>query len=239
MVALIQEILEFVSPAFTTAGYFVIAGAILADRSIFLGVVIPGDLFLALGGIFAAQGELSLPVLIPVAVGAALVGESVGYWLGSRYGARFIRHLPLMNRLERKLDEARDFFSRHGGKAVFIGRYATVAGVFVPFVAGMAEMPYGKFLLVDIVGVTLWATGVTLLGYFLNSQVDLVDQILSQFGWAVLGLVVIFFLGRFFWNRHREKTESGSGSRTRSRSRGSSSRRESRGRHQARSTSKS
>ena len=213
MLAIIEEIVEWAGPVFGSAGYFIIAGAVALERSIFIGLFIPGDVILALGGIYAARGELDLAWVIVLGTVAALTGESVGFLLGRRYGLSLIRRLPLVNRLEDRLDAARDFFSRHGGKTVFIGRYATAAGAFIPFTAGVADMPYPRFLLFDVPAVVLWAVGITLIGYFFNAQLDTVDRILSRFGWIMLGLLVALFAGRFLykrWKSGRERSSSGS-----------------------------
>src|SRR6266540_2082775 len=109
------------------------------------------------GPVFAAQGDLHLVWVIVVGVGAGLAGESTGYWLGRRYGARVLKRIPFANRLADRLDVAEEYFRRRGGRTVFIGRYVSVAGTFLPFVAGMSRMPYARFLAFDVPSVTLWA----------------------------------------------------------------------------------
>lgn len=213
MLALIEEIVEWAGPVFASAGYFIVVGAVLLERSIFIGLFIPGDVILALGGIYAARGELDVALVIVLGTVAALTGESVGFLLGRRYGLSLIRKLPLVNRLEDRLDAAKDFFGKHGGKTVFIGRYATAAGAFIPFTAGVADMPYPRFLLFDVPAVVLWAAAITLIGYFFNAQLETVDKILSRFGWIMLGLLVVFVVGRILYKRRkarREKSSSGS-----------------------------
>jgi len=201
VIGIIEQIVDWFGPAFAVAGYWILAAGVFADRSAFLGLIIPGDVVLALGGVFAAQGDLHLVWVIVVGVGAGLAGESTGYWLGRRYGARVLKRIPFANRLADRLDVAEEYFRRRGGRTVFIGRYVSVAGTFLPFVAGMSRMPYARFLAFDVPSVTLWAVGVSLLGYFLNSQLDSIDRILSRFGWGLLGLAVLFFGGRFVYRR--------------------------------------
>jgi membrane-associated protein len=198
----IETILEWFRPA--TSGplaYVVIGGIIFLDRAAFTGLFIPGELVVALGGVLAGRGHLSLLPVIAIAAIAGILGESVSYWLGRRYGVRIVRHVPIANRVDKHVDEASDFLRRHGGKTVFIARYVSVVGTFMPFVAGMSKMPFGRFLTFDVAAITLWATAVTLLGYFLNSQIHFVDQILSQFGWGLLALLVIAALGRIVMKR--------------------------------------
>jgi membrane protein DedA with SNARE-associated domain len=98
------------------------------------------------------------------------------------------------------------YFDRHGGKTVAIGRYATAAGAMIPFVAGMAKMRYRRFLLFDVPAVLLWAIGITLVGYVFGRNLDVVETVLSRFGWGILALLVAFVVGRIVWKRVRGDT---------------------------------
>jgi membrane protein DedA with SNARE-associated domain len=201
----ITTVVDLLGPLYSGfTGYLVIAGLIFLDRGAFTGVALPGELFLALGGIYAARGDLSLVLVILIGALAGLLGEIVSYWLGRLYGVRIVRHLPLANRFEKHLDEAHDYFRRHGGKTVIVGRYISVVGTFMPFAAGMSDMSFRLFLAFDVAAITFWSVGVTLLGYLLNSQIDLVDQVLSQVGWGLLALVVLIVAGRLIWKRRRD-----------------------------------
>ena len=224
MIALIEQIVDWVGPAFAVAGYFIVFAGVFADRSAFLGLVIPGDVVLALGGVFAARGDLELPIVIAVGAVAGLMGESTGFYLGNRYGERILKKVPILKRWADDLQKAEDYFDRHGGKTVFIGRYVSVAGTFLPFAAGMSRMRYRRFLLFDIPSVTIWAVAISLLGYYLASQIDLIDKILSRFGWGLLALIVLFFGGRFIYRKWIRKDSKGSGSSSSSSSGGSSTR---------------
>lgn len=199
--SLAEKIVQFLQPAFGSAGYAILAAGVLAERSVFLGLVVPGDLILALGGVYASRGRLELWLVIVVGILAATAGESIGYWLGRRYGRGFISHIPLVRRLDSRLSEAERYFRRHGGVTVALGRYATAAGAFVPFTAGVARMPYRRFLLFDVPAIAAWAAGIALFGYFFGQHLRFIDKVLSRFGYAVLGAVVLFFAGRFLYKR--------------------------------------
>jgi membrane-associated protein len=199
---MIRSIIEWLGPLYSSwSGYLVLAALIFLDRAAFIGVFLSGEVFLAIGGVFAGRGQLSLALVIAIGECAGVVGEVTSYWLGRRYGVRITRHLPFANRFNKHLKDARDYFHRNGGKTVFVGRYVSVVGTFLPFVAGMSKMSFGRFLAFDVLAVTLWASAVTMLGYTLNSQIELVDKILSQFGWALLAAVVLLVGGRIAWKR--------------------------------------
>ncbi len=206
--AILQNLVKWVGPVFAAAGYPIIGGAVVLERSVFIGLIVPGDVILALGGIYAARGDLSLPWVIVIGILAAVTGESLGFWLGRRYGRSLVRRLPLVNRLEPRLEAAEDHFRKHGGKTVAIGRYATAAGAFVPFVAGLSKMPYRRFLAFDVPAIVVWAVAIVLVGYYLEGQLDLIDRILSRFGWIMLGLLAAIVAGRIVYGRWKKRRES-------------------------------
>ena len=191
MISLVEQIIKAIAPAYESAGYLIVAAGVLAERSILLGLFVPGDVILALGGVYAGRGDLALWAVIAIGTAAAVCGESIGYWLGRRYGRSLLRRVPLLKRLEGRLEGAEEFFRRQGGKTVAIGRYATAAGAFVPFVAGMGRMDYRRFLLFDIPAIAVWAAGITLFGYSFGENLGFIDRVLSRFGLIVLGLVVV------------------------------------------------
>ncbi|HEX6261246.1 MAG TPA: DedA family protein [Actinomycetota bacterium] len=208
MVALLEEIVEFIGPLFSGfTGYAIVTAAVLLERSILIGVVVPGEVTMAAGALFAARGQLSLTLVIVLGALAAMVGESIGFWLGRRYGRSLMRRLPLLNRFEHRIEDVEELFDRHGGKAVAVGRFAAGAGVFIPFVAGMGSMRYKRFLLFDVPSIVIWALGVGFVGYLLGRNIELLDRILTNFGWAMLGLLVVGIVAYVIWKRRRDSTD--------------------------------
>jgi membrane-associated protein len=205
----VEQVVDWIEPVFVVAGYYIIAGAVLAERSIFIGLVVPGDLILALGGVYASKGKMSLAAVVVIGIVAASLGESAGYWIGRRYGMGVIKRIPLVRRLEGPLRGAKDYFDKHGGRTVAIGRYATAAGAFIPFTAGVAGMPYRRFLLFDVPAIIVWATGISIFGFVFGENLGFVDKVLSRFGYIMLGIVVGYFGGRFLWKRWRGRRSAG------------------------------
>lgn len=205
---MVERIVHDIEPAFLAAGYFIIAGGVLLERSIFLGLIVPGDLILALGGVYASQRKMDLIGVIVVGTLAAIAGESIGFWLGRRFGVRLLRRLPFFGkRLSRVVEESEDYFHRHGGKTVAIGRYATAAGAFIPFTAGAGKMSYARFLAFDIPAIMVWAAGITIFGYYFGRNLSFIDKVLSRFGYGVLALVVLIVAVRFLWKKRQERKE--------------------------------
>jgi membrane-associated protein len=209
--SLLERIVSDIEPYFLAAGYVIIAAGVLMERSIFIGLIIPGDLILALGGVYSSQHKMSLAGVIVVGCVAAICGESIGFWLGRKFGVRVVRHLPFVGRwLAEKLEASEEYFRRHGGKTVAIGRYATAAGAFIPFSAGAGRMKYWRFLAFDVPAIIVWATGISIFGYFFGRNLAFVDKVLSRFGYIVLGLALVVFLGRWLWKRWRHADRPGS-----------------------------
>jgi membrane protein DedA with SNARE-associated domain len=203
---IVERIVQWVEPAFTAAGYFIIAGAVIMERSVFIGLIVPGDLILALGGVYSSQGRLNLVAVILIGIAAAIIGETAGFWLGRRYGRRFVARLPVVgNWLADRLEASQEYFKRHGGLAVALGRYATAAGAFVPFTAGGGQMPYPRFIAWDAPAIAVWATGISLFGYFFGKNLPFVDRVLSRFGYIMLAALVLFFAGRYAYKRLRKR----------------------------------
>jgi len=204
--AIVEQILKVIAPAYTVAGYAIVAAGVLAERSILVGLFVPGDVILALGGVYAARGDLALWAVVAIGAGAATCGESIGYWLGRRYGVRLIKRIPLVRRLERRVEGAEDYFRRYGGMTVALGRYATAAGAFVPFVAGTSRMDYRRFLAFDVPAIAVWATGITLFGYFFGEHIGFIDRALSRFGLIVLGVLVVAAGGYLLYRRRQRRS---------------------------------
>src|SRR2546428_5211077 len=202
--SLVEKIVNWIEPAFVTAGYAIIAGGVVLERSIFIGLIVPGDLILALGGVYASQHKMNLVAVIVIGTIAAITGESMGFLLGRHHGQRVVRRVPFIGHwLTEKLEQSEEYFKKHGGLTVAIGRYATAAGAFIPFTAGAGKMSYRTFILFDAPAIVIWAAGISIFGYAFGQHLDFIDKTLSRFGYVVLGLVVIFFASRFLWRRWR------------------------------------
>jgi membrane protein DedA with SNARE-associated domain len=145
-------------------GYPLLALLVGAEAS---GVPVPGETALIATSVLASQGDLSIEVVIPVAAAAAIIGDNIGYVIGSRVGRRLLtrpgrgqaRRLALLRRGDA-------LFQRHGAKAVFFGRWIGGLRVWASWLAGMTTMPWRSFLLWNALGGIGWALCFGLLGYF-------------------------------------------------------------------------
>lgn len=173
------------------AVYGLVGLLVFAEDALFVGFVLPGETAAVLGGVAASRGHASLPVMLAVVVGAAILGDSVGYEIGRHLGPRILRSRVLKKRGER-IDAAREQLARRGGAAVFLGRFVAFFRATMPALAGTAGMRYPKFLAFNAAGGLAWGTAVVLLGYLAGNSYATIEK---TFGRAtaliVLAAVVI------------------------------------------------
>ena len=126
-----------------------------------------------LGGAVAGQGETSIVLTIGVVWAAALAGDSVSFLLGRRLGRDFLlRHGPKVRITRERFARVEDYFSRHGGKTIVIGRFIGLVRALAPFTAGSSGMRYGYYLPFAVLGTGLWAVTFGLIGYFASQSLD-------------------------------------------------------------------
>ena len=199
---------EFVDALSTLTGWpaLLLVGALaFGESAAFLGVFLPGETALLLGGALAATGRVSLPAMVVVAVVAAIAGDSVGYEIGRQVGTP-LRHSRLGRRVgARRWARAEGFVTRHGPVAVLLGRWVGVLRALVPALAGMNRMPYRRFLLYNALGGSAWATTVVLLGYLAGASWRGAEKHLGQAGAALASVVVVGLAVWWAVRRHRAR----------------------------------
>ncbi|BBH17577.1 putative membrane protein [Nocardioides baekrokdamisoli] len=172
-----------------------------AEAAILLGMFIPGEIALILGGVAASVGHVSVLWVLVCGVLGAIIGDSIGYFVGERWGIQLL-HSTLGRKVPiEKLDAARAFIARRGGRAVFIGRFTAALRALVPGLAGMSGVPYRVFLPWNIAGGAVWACGSVGLGYAAGTSWELAAHYASIFGATVLGLVAVAVA--LTWWRHK------------------------------------
>ncbi|MGI5211712.1 DedA family protein [Plantactinospora sp. CA-290183] len=174
----------------------VVGALAFGEAAAFIGLFVPGETALLLGGALAATGRVSLAAMVIVSIVGAIAGDSVGYEIGRRSGPP-LRRSRLGRRVgERRWDRAERFIARHGPVAVLLGRWVGVLRALVPALAGMNRMPYRRFLLFNALGGSAWATAVVLAGYAAGASWRRLE---SHFGEAGAGLAALVVLGLLAW----------------------------------------
>ena len=177
--------------------YLIIFLAAFLESAAFMGFIVPGETIVILSGFLASQGYLSLGSCIPIIAVGAVLGDGTGYLLGRVVGrGYFEKHKRLLFLKERHIRKAEEYFRKHGGKTVFIGRFIGFLRAMGPFAAGMSKMRYGSFFIYDIAGGTIWAASFTLLGYFFGQSWQLIETWSGRVGLfsAFIVLVIASFI---------------------------------------------
>ncbi|MCW2903979.1 MAG: putative rane-associated protein [Streptosporangiaceae bacterium] len=185
--------------------YGVVAALVFAEAALFFGFVFPGETAIIVGGVLASQGRLSLPLLLVIVVISAIVGDSIGYEIGRRFGPRLLSTRAMRKHLS-KVDKAQDLIRRRGAFAVFIGRFTAVLRALMPALAGSARVPYPKFLVFNALGGLAWGVGFTLGGFFVGTAFEHAARLLGRTLAIVVVAVAIIALIIWAVRRHRGRS---------------------------------
>lgn len=187
-------VLEDLGRALGPWTYLLVGLMAFLEAAAFVGLLVPGETTIVVGGVVAGQGEIDIIVLIALAWSMAVLGDLTGYLLGRRLGRPFlVRHGPRFGLGEKRIEQAEEFFAEHGGKAIFIGRFVGIVRSLAPFLAGSSRMALRRFIPYDVLGAGLQSTLLCLVGYFfwhsLDRVLDFVERGAFAFG-ATITLIV-------------------------------------------------
>lgn len=173
--------------------YPILFAIIFAETGLLVGFFFPGDSLLFITGFAASTGILNIVWLNILLIIAAIVGDTVGYFLGKTSGnhIQFKENSLFFKKSHLKKTQA--FYEKHGGKTIILARFVPIIRTFAPFVAGMANMDYKKFVGYNILGGIAWITSMTLAGYFLGNM----PIIKQNFEKAVLLIIFISLIPVF------------------------------------------
>jgi undecaprenyl-diphosphatase len=186
----LDKLIEDLSQGLGAWTYLLVGGLAFLETGAFVGLVAPGEFTVLLGGAVAQQGGVSLPLILAVTWLSAFAGDSVSFLLGAKLGRGFLlRHGERLRITPARLARVEDYFDRHGGKTILIGRFIGLVRALAPFIAGSSAMRYRAFAPYSILGTGLWSAALILAGYFAAQSLDTVTGIVGT-GLLVLGIVV-------------------------------------------------
>lgn len=194
------EVLQRDYGVWTYAFLFVI---VFCETGLIVTPFLPGDSLLFAAGALAATGVFSLPTLLMLFAVAAILGDFVNYAMGYRFGERILamKKIPFVKR--EHIDRTREFFARYGNKTIVLARFVPIVRTFAPFVAGIGQMSYQKFMAYNFVGGIVWVLSCTFAGYVFGN----IPWVKGNFSIVVLGIVFVSVLPMVFefWQAYRRK----------------------------------
>ena len=167
--------------------YVVVFLLVFGEAALFIGFVLPAEAAVLVGGAIASQGHVSIKWLCIGVVISAILGDSVGYFIGERWGHHLLK-LPIVRNRHVTISRALEGLKRRGPIYVFAGRFTAFLRAVMPGLAGMSKMHYPKFLMANAAGGLVWGLGFTLLGYFAGTTLKKVEKYAS---WGGIGLLIV------------------------------------------------
>ena len=192
----LQELLDRFAEFLGPWTYLVVGLLAFLETGAFVGLLVPGETTLLIGGAVAGLGEINLYLLIAIAWLAAFLGDTVSFFLGRRLGREFVlRHGPRVGITHERFEKVEAYFEKNGGRTVLIGRFVGVVRAIAPFVAGTSGMAYPAFAPYSILGAGLQVTIHVLAGYFFARSIEAAAEYVGLFAVILGTIIVVSFLG--------------------------------------------
>jgi membrane protein DedA with SNARE-associated domain len=188
-------------------GYWAVFVGIALENT---GIPLPGETITLVGGFLAGSGELNYWIVLLSAIAGAVLGDNFGYWLGRLGGWGFLLRFGKFFRIpESQLEEAKKQFAKNAAEAVFFGRFVALLRIFAGPMAGIAQMPYLRFILCNLGGAAVWASVMVTLSYFLGRLIPLYQLInwIAKFSLVAAVLVFAWIAIPLWWDARKTKSQ--------------------------------
>jgi len=199
----VDKYLDLIIQQYGLLTYVLLFVIVFCETGLVVTPFLPGDSLLFAVGAFAARGSLDVVVALVVLAVAAILGDTVNYWIGAVVGPK-VFHKENVRFLNRKhLDRTHEFYERYGGKTIVIARFVPIVRTFAPFVAGIGKMTYGRFLSYNVFGGLLWVLLFVLGGFYFGN----IGIVRRNFSLVIIVIVLISILpGVIEALRHRARS---------------------------------
>ncbi|MBE7412483.1 MAG: DedA family protein [Leptospiraceae bacterium] len=200
----IDKHLDYITQEFGLLTYLILFLIIFAETGLVVTPFLPGDSLLFAIGAIAARGSLSLTIIIITLIIAAIIGDTVNYWVGRYFRPKILSGHNIRFINKKHLDKTHEFYEKYGGKTIIIGRFIPIVRTFAPFVAGIGEMTYSKFILYNIVGGIIWILIFTVAG-FVFGNIPLIRKNFTLVVFAIIFLSILPAIIEFIKIRYFQK----------------------------------
>jgi membrane-associated protein len=201
----LQDHLFELTQRFGSWVYAMLFAIIFAETGLVITPVLPGDSLVFAVGAVAANEKSGLNIWIAggLMLVAAILGDTVNYWVGAKLGTRVQAWFPRLVR-QSHIDKTHAFYEKYGGKTIILARFVPIVRTFAPFVAGMGAMNYGRFMMFNIVGAILWIGLILPCGWYFGGR----EFVKRRFEVIVLGIIFVSILPMVFewWKARRQRS---------------------------------
>ena len=197
----IDKYIDLLINTFGVFSYVILFCIVFLETGIVLAPFLPGDSLLFVTGTFAALGSLNIFILFFVFLAAAIIGDSVNYWIGDFFGEKVFNNWKFFRK--EHLNRTKKFFKKHGGKTILLARFVPIVRTFAPFVAGVGKMHYRTFLFFNVIGAILWVSLFLLSGYFFG-RLSFVKENLTLFIILIVFVSLIPMIIEYFRSRKKK-----------------------------------
>lgn len=170
--------------------YGILFGVIFAETGFVVTPFLPGDSLLFAAGAIAALGSLNIWGIIAALLIAAIMGDTVNYWIGHFFGRKIVDNPKITFINQEHIDKTEQFYKKYGGKTIILARFVPIVRTFAPFVAGVGTMEYGKFIAFNVIGGVAWVMLFTLAGYFFGN----LEFVQENFHYAIFAIIFLSLL---------------------------------------------
>ena len=167
--------------------YLILFLIVFCETGLVVTPFLPGDSLLFVAGAFAALGSLNLVWVLVLLSAAAVLGDTINYWVGNYIGPKVFQMQNSRIFKKEYLDRTHQFYEKYGPITIVIGRFVPIIRTFAPFLAGVGSMTYGKFLIYNVVGGLLWIFSFTLGGYFFGN----LPFVKKNFTFVIFAIIII------------------------------------------------
>ncbi len=165
--------------------YVILFLIVFAETGFVVTPFLPGDSLLFAAGAIAALGSLNVWFIVLILAVAAILGDTVNYWIGHFLGRKIVDHPKIKFINQEHIDKTEQFYKKYGAKTIILARFVPIVRTFAPFVAGVGSMHYSTFILYNIVGGVAWVSAFTVLGYYFGNM----EFIKENFHYAVFAII--------------------------------------------------
>lgn len=182
-------------------GYLGLTAIVFMESGLLIGIFFPGDSLLFAAGLLSASGIFHFPSTVVLVVTAAILGDNVGYWFGKNVGSNLFSRPNSRLFKQEYVARTQKFYAKYGARAIVLARFVPIVRTLAPILAGVARMPYDKFLAYNAIGGIAWGVGMTTLGYSLGTIIPESEKYVLPIS---LAIIFISFLP-ILWNLLRGK----------------------------------